>query len=140
MKVLYLNDQPFPINEDDFTIDRSDLDSDMCALPRRILHYGEMDSRFRLAVESRKVELEKLEADLDAEIRANHTGEKRQTEGQIQSEIIRDKRYQTLQQQILEVQSSWNTMKWIMNALEAKKECLISLSYKERQLLKMDRQ
>lgn len=140
MKVLYLNNNTYSVDENDFTIDRSDLDSDLCSLPRKILQYGEMDSQFRLAVENKKVELEKLEADLDSEIRANHVGEKRQTEVQIKNDIVRDNRYQILQKEILEVQLGWNTMKWIMNALDAKQQCLIALSYKERQLLKMDRQ
>lgn len=138
MKVLVLDGENFEIDEKDFIVDRSDVDSDLSKLPSRMIHYGYLEARFRLAVETKKSNLNKLEADLDDKIRNEYKGEKRQTEAQVKNEIIRNQDYQNLQKDLLETQFGWNTVRWILHALDGKKDSLICIGYRERQLMKMD--
>lgn len=137
MKVLILNNEKFEVEENDFSVDRSNIDGDMCSIPKKILDYGIVEAKFRLAVETLKANLTHLEADLDNSIRNQPSEGKKQTEAQIKNEIVRSKEYQQLQSQLLETQNGWNTTRWIMNALDAKKDCLIALAYTDRQLMKV---
>lgn len=139
MKVLSLGSEQFQIDESDFTVDRSNIDGELCKLPNRLIYYGQIEARFRLAFETSKANLEKLEADLDDTIRAQYKGDKRQTEAQVRNEVIRSSQYQIAQKEHLDIQYQWNTSRWITNALESKKDILISLSYTDRQLSKLDK-
>lgn len=138
MKVLVLNQESFAVDENDFTIDRSAVDVDMCRLPSRMLFYGELEARFRLAVESKDTEIKKLEADLDTFIRANK-GDKKKTETQIAYEVLQEESYQKAKRELADLSFGHNKARWIMNALSAKRDCLIALSYTDRQIAKMDR-
>lgn len=137
-KVLVLGEETFEVDENDFTVDRSDIDNDLAKLPRKLVYYGNIEAKARLLVETRKANLTRLEADLDDKIRIEYKGDKRQTEAQVKNEIIRNEEYQKLQKELLETQYVWNTVKWILNALNGKKDIGICIGYRERQLMKMD--
>lgn len=139
MKVLTIGSEQFQIDENDFSVDRSNVDGELCKLPSKLIYYGQIEAKFRLAFETSKANLEKLEADLDDTIRAQYKGDKRQTEAQVKNEVIRSEPYQIAQKEHLDIQYQWNTARWITNALESKKDVLITLSYTDRQISKLDR-
>ena len=122
------------------SIDESCIDADLCSMGRFLLYYGEVETLLRLEVERKQAALKRLEADLDATVRATakSTGEKL-TEAIVGSKVITDPSRQALIESMLKSQKNHNLMRWVMSALNAKKECLIAISYRENQIIKADR-
>lgn len=122
------------------SIDESCIDSDLCSMGRFLLYYGELETVLRLEVERKQAALKRLEADLDAMVRANakNNGEKL-TEAMVTSEVIKNVDRQALIASMLKSQKNHNLARWVMTALNAKKECLIAISYRENQIIKADR-
>ncbi len=129
----------FTLPENDFTIDPTELDRELCNLGRIMLQYGEIEVELRLEVERKGAAIDKMEADLDTDTRLDmsRTGIKI-TEKKVESTVQgHAKRIQALESQSVS-RRNWNMMRWVMKALDAKKDCLIALSYRERQLMKAD--
>jgi len=129
----------FELRPDDFTIDPSHIDLELCNLGRTMLEYGELETELRLEFERKDAALEKLEADIDMLLRAHfsNTGVK-VTEKKLECEIARNVTRLAAVESKAVSNRHWNMMRWAMKALEAKKDCLVALAYRERQLMKAD--
>lgn len=122
------------------SIDESCIDSDLCSMGKFLLYYGEVETILRLEVERKQAELKRLEADLNSVVRATakNNGEKL-TEAMVDSKVITDPNRLALIESLLKSQKNHNLARWVMSALNAKKECLIAISYRENQIIKADR-
>ena len=122
------------------SIDESCIDADLCSMGRFLLYYGEVETVLRLEVERKQAELKRLEADLDVTLRADaKNNNEKLTEAMLASKIVLDARRQGLVSGLLKSQKNHNLARWLINALNAKKECLIAISYRENQIIKADR-
>ncbi len=131
--------QQYSLQPNDFTIDPSNLEYDLCNMARVMLDYGDIESELRAEVERKEASLSLLEAELDATIRvAAKDSPTRVTEGQIKNTIIRHSDRQALLTSIRSSRQNHNLIRWAMTALQSKRDCLINLSYRERQLMKSE--
>lgn len=122
------------------SIDESCIDADLCSMGKFLLYYGEIDAAIKIEVERKEAELDRLEADLDAQIRANAsiTNDKL-TEARVKGLVTTNSNRLQLVESLLKSKKNYNMMRWIMAALNAKKDCLIALSYRENQMMKAER-
>lgn len=127
------------LQQDDFTIDPSHIDSELCNMGWIMLQYGEVETELQLEVDRKKAQLEKLKADLYISIRetASKDGIK-MTENQLASKVASAATKGALEEEIATSRQNHALIRWAMTALQAKRDCLISLSYRERQLMKAD--
>ncbi len=126
-----------PVN--DFTIDPTELDKELCNLGRVMLQYGEIEAELRLEVERKAAALTKLEADLDTSTRLDlsKAGIK-VTEKKVESTVSGHMQRINWLESLSKSRRNHNMMKWAMKAIDCKRDCLIALSYRERQLMKAD--
>ena len=129
----------FKLEPTDFSIDPSHIDTALCNAGQIMLQYGELEAEVRAEVARKDAHLDQTYADLDSNIRvdAKQNGTK-VTENQIKNEILSNPAYQVLMDGLRESQSNQNVMRWEMNALNKKTDCLIAMAYRERQLMKME--
>src|SRR3970282_1679373 len=120
------------VNPNDFGIDQSNLDNELCSLGSKMYEYGEAEGVLRVKVESAKADLETTEAVLDTDIRssAKTTGTKI-TEAQVKNEIILRGEYREAVDKLLFAQNEYNRIRAALVAMGAKKDCLIALSYRD---------
>jgi multidrug resistance efflux pump len=138
-RIVTAGGEQFTIDPQDFTIDMSNITPDLCTTGAKMLDYGALEARLRTEVSSKEAQVEKIKADLDASIRAEaiSSGEKL-TEKKIEYKIVGSEQYQSSILSLRESKENYNVMRWAMTALTKKTDCLISLSYRERQLMKAD--
>lgn len=129
----------FTLPANDFTIDPTELDRELCSLGRVMLQYGEIECELRLEVDRKGAALSKLEADLDdtTRLEMSKAGIK-VTEKKVESGIQGNPERLAALESVSVSRRNWNMMRWAMRAIDAKKDCLIALSYRERQLMKAD--
>lgn len=131
--------QQFQLSDEDFSIDPSALDEALCNCGRLILQYGELEAQLRLEVARRDTDLEALQAALDLEIRKTAVEKQEKlTEGKIKSLIVVRSDYQEAANKLANSQRNYNLMRWVMSALNARKDALIAMAYRERQLMKAE--
>jgi hypothetical protein len=127
------------LREDDFTIDPSHIDSELCKFGQTMLQYGEIETELQVEVERKKIALEKLKADLDIGIRAQAAKDGvKLTENKIGTQICNNKSKLDLEYELAVSRGYHEMMRWAMRALQGKKDCLTALAYRERQLMKAD--
>jgi hypothetical protein len=126
------------VNPNDFGIDQSNLDNELCSLGSKMYEYGEAEGILRVAVESAKADLEFTEAVLDTDIRmkAKESGTKT-TEAQVKNEIILRQEYKESITKLLFSQDEYNRIKAALVSMIAKKDCLIALSYRDRDMMRV---
>ena len=123
----------------DFKIDPSSIDSQLCNLATLILSYGEIETELRVEAERKHAGVDKLEADLDEAYRLEMSkiGAKT-TEAKVKNAVLGNPiRLQALES-LSQSRRNHNMLKWAMKALDAKRDCLLALAYRERQLMKAD--
>jgi hypothetical protein len=127
------------LNPDHFTIDPSCLDKDLCSLGRVMLDYGEVEAELRTEVARKEAQVAAYYAASDSSLRhkAKTVGEKA-TENQIKNTILQDETYQALLVGLRQSEMYHGLMRWAMNALNHKGDCLRAMAYRERQLMKME--
>lgn len=128
------------LSPNNFSIDESELDKELCTMGRTIFEYGSLEAEANLMVGRLSSEKEKLSAILDSQIRAEFAkiGDKA-TEAKISHAIVLNENYQTIVQTLLQAEKSHATIKWAMVALRHKSECLRALSFRENASIKADR-
>jgi len=124
-----------------FTIDQSEIDFDMCNIGATIVECGTYEAKLRLEVSRKEATVDKLYADMDASTRHNASmnGEKK-TEAQIKNSIVGSEAYMGTLMSLHESTKNANIMRWVMTALIKKSECLLSMAYRDRQLMKVNRE
>lgn len=129
----------FSLPKEDFTIDPTALDKDLCALGRVMLDYGEIEAELRLEVDRKDAALERLEADLDTRCRVDLANQaEKVTEKKVEAAINAHPDRLAALDSLAVSRRNWNLMRWAMKALDAKRDCLIAMGYRERQLMKAD--
>lgn len=129
--------QEFELKDEDFSIDETSIDVELCRMGRLMIDYGHLEAALGLEVERKEATLTQLDAELDAKIRvaAKNSGAK-VTESGITAEIRRTKERIFLVETLQNSRRNHNILKWAMRALQGKKDCLIALAYRDRALIK----
>jgi hypothetical protein len=136
---IRVGEQEYTLDPVEFSVDESNITPDLCKIGATMLNYGAVEARLRTEVASKEAYLEKLKADLDTQIRADAiTSGEKLTEPKIVHRINADPAYQELLLSLRLSKESFNIMRWAMIALQKKTDILISLAYRERQLIKAD--
>ena len=125
------------IDNKDFIIDQTIIDIELCNLAAMMMKYATEEARLRLQVDTLEEQIKKHEADIDSYIRTTKKEEK-PTEARIKGLIVTNERRQELVSELLDRQFEHNQMRWAVNALQAKRDCLVALAYRDRQLAKSD--
>jgi len=137
--ILQVGDKQYTLDPDDFSVDASNITPDLCKIGADMLNYGALEAQLRTEIASKEAQLEKLKADLDTQIRAKAMSDgDKLTEPKIVHKIARDPAYHTLLTSLRVSRENFNVMRWVMIALQKKTDILISLAYRERQLMKAD--
>ena len=123
-----------------FSIDPADLDRAMCIIGTHLVECGTIEAELRVEVARKEATLNKLEADKDSEIRiaAAGAGEK-MTENKVKNMIISSPDYQLALESLRGSTKNANIMRWVMVALQKKADCLLSMSYRETKLIKLEK-
>jgi hypothetical protein len=129
----------FELDPQHFTIDPSNLDKDLCSIGRVLIEHGEIEAELRLEVARKDAGVDNYAAELDASIRSKAKADgSKMTEAQIKNAILRDAPYQAMLSIHREAERNHNIMRWAMNALTQKADCLRAMAYRERQLIRME--
>lgn len=123
-----------------FNVDPTALDADLCSLGRLMMHYGEIEAKLGAEVARREARLKELDGELDLSIRANSASSgERMTEGRIEAmRVTSPSRKQMIELLVLS-QQNHNMIRWAMRVLQGKKDILIALTYREKEMIKSDR-
>jgi len=123
-----------------FHVDPTALDADLCAIGKLMLYYADIETRLGAEVASREARLKEIEGELDLSIRANGavTGD-RLTENRISSMIITHPDRKAAHSVLVSSGRNHNLMKWAMRILQGKRDILIALTYREKELIKSER-
>lgn len=123
-----------------FHVDPTAIDVDLCAIGKLMLYYADVEAKLGAEVENRKARLKEIEGELDLSIRANSavTGD-RLTENKISSMIVTHSERRNAQTLLVSSERNHNLMKWAMRILQGKRDILIALLYREKELIKSDR-
>lgn len=123
-----------------FNVDPTAIDADLCAIGRLMLYYADVESKLGAEVESRKARLKEIEGELDLSIRASGavSGD-RLTENKIAATVITHPNRKNMQALLVESERNHNLMRWAMRILQGKRDILIALTYKEKELIKSER-
>jgi len=123
-----------------FTIDPADLDRAMCNIGAHLVECGSIEAELRMEVARKEASLEKLEADKDADIRmAAKSSSDRLTEAKVKSLIVSSPEYEGAIASLHESNRNANIMRWVMVALQKKADCLLSMSYRETKLIRLEK-
>lgn len=124
----------------DFTIDTSALDQELCQMGQRMVYYGELEARLKTEVETKELQLERYEAEKDLAVResAKIAGVK-STEATVSAEVKKDPTRILMSEDLIRSTRSYNVARWACRALLAKKDCLLAIAYRENALIKADR-
>jgi len=123
-----------------FNVDPTALDADLCVIGKLMLYYADVETRLGAEVETRAARLKEIEGELDLSIRANGavTGD-RLTENKIAAMIITHPERKNAQAFLVDSERNHNLMKWAMRILQGKRDILIALTYREKELIKSER-
>lgn len=123
-----------------FSVDPTALDQGLCSLGRLMLYYGEIEVTLGAEVARRQARLKELEGELDLSIRASSVGSAdRVTENRISSLVKTNPSHKVSTANLVESEKNHNMMKWVMHVLRGKRDILIALTYREKELIKSDR-
>lgn len=127
------------LDEQDFSIDETQIDATLCNMGRLILNYGQVEAEVKLRAGRLHSELERVKALLDTQVREKFqaTGEKA-TEARIAHAITTNEDYQVYVQALNQAERDQAMMRWAMTALVHKSECLRAYAYRENQSMKAD--
>lgn len=132
--------QEITLQPQHFSIDPGELDRELCQMGKLLIYYGEIETALRMEVERKEAALEKFEADFDSHVRFEHKAKNEKvTEKVVEAAVVSSEARQRLLESLRFSRSNHGMARWAMKALEAKKDCLIAMSYRERELIKAER-
>lgn len=119
--------------KEDFSINPTDLDSNMIEHPSLELHYALKTAAARRNYEGKKSRLEAVEADLDAKIRHDAADEgKKLTEASIRSAIVASKEYKVAVATLIDAQHKWKITEACENSMRSRKDMLLEMARDRR--------
>lgn len=123
-----------------FSIDPTNIDSELCSLGRVMTEYAEVESILKTEVERKENQLARMEAEMDTALRTKAQSEgTKLTEKTIENLIKGNTERNNLIEDLRISRHNYNLMKWVMRSIASKKDCLIALSYRERDIIKSER-
>ena len=124
---------------EDFGIDETMIDANLCQMGKLILNYGTIEAEVRLREGRLASELERITSLLDTQVRADFlaAGDK-PTEAKVSHAISANEDYQAYVQALNQAKRDVAMMRWAMTALIHKSECLRAYAYRENQSMKAD--
>lgn len=140
MKTVQLsNGEIKELKPEDFAIDTTLMERELCNMGSTMLHYAEIEVELKAEVERKETALVKLEADIDTNIRSTAAANNEKiTEAKISTQVKGDLVRLQLLEELATIHQNHNMMRWAMKALDAKRDCLLAYSYRERQLMKSE--
>jgi hypothetical protein len=125
--------------EDDLNINSSNLDNEFCKHPKLMAIYGFAYEQANSYANKLEVDLERMYAALDHEVRVTSlvNGEK-VTEKIVENKIIIDERYLLLQNKLLDAQAQAGMLKAAKDAVSHKRDMIIQIGSLEKALIKSD--
>ena len=129
----------YTLDPSHFQIDDTILDIELCKIGSSLLEYGSLEAMSRTELGRKEAEIERLAAEIDAAIRADAAanGEKL-TETRIKGQVLLNQHYIAALKEKEKIQTSCQTLRWAMVSLQKKCDCLITLGYREKSLIKSD--
>jgi hypothetical protein len=123
-----------------FNVDTTALDADLCSIGKLMLYYADIETRLGAEVETRKARLKELEGELDLSIRATSAvNGDRLTEAKVGAMVVTHSERRNAQMLLVSSERNHNLMKWAMRILQGKRDILIALTYREKELIKSER-
>lgn len=135
-----VGEESLTLEPEHFSIDETSIDRELCQMGSLLIAYGTVEVKLKVELERREAALQKLEADLDEDIRheARNEGAKI-TEGIVAAKIRgSDRRAQALAS-IRDIRNRYEILRWATRSLQAKRDCLIALAYRDKELIRADR-
>jgi ribosomal protein L30/L7E len=125
------------VDETIVSIDMSNLDTSLCDMGKLLLQYGIIEAKLKNTVERIDSHLKHIEAQADTQIRHDYKekGEKI-TETQIRSLIPQLEDYQTTLKSLHFAKLNHGVARWVTASLNAKKDCLVAVTYRDNALIK----
>tara|TARA_Y100001963_G_C6747288_1_gene432280 strand:+ start:916 stop:1479 length:564 start_codon:yes stop_codon:yes gene_type:complete len=121
------------VPDQDTKIDGGDLDTEFITLPSLLNRYGYLAAHARAEVDGLKYAMERLYAVVDAETRQEaERMNVRMTEKKIENTVITDHKYQKAKLAYIDARKKAGLLSAVLDALNAKKDCLISLGANQR--------
>lgn len=128
------------IHSHTFSIDPSAIDQDLCSLGRIMIEYAEIESALKTEVERKENALIKLEADLDTALRIKSQSEgSKLTEKSLTSLVNSNESRLELLESLRLSKDNYNKIKWVMRTISSKKDALICIAYRDKELIRADR-
>src|SRR3990167_1701901 len=125
---------------EDFGIDPTDIDAVLCKMGKLLLYYGEVEAALKMEVERKEADLEKLEADFDSHVRWEaKTKSEKITEKQVETKVTVNPQRLQLIENLHRSRKNYNLARWAMKALDAKKDCLLAIAYRDKEIMRVDR-
>jgi hypothetical protein len=122
---------------DDLKVTEDHINEHLKAAPGIIAWWYKMYEISRTRVLKKEVQLERVAAELDVEIREDmENREEKITDVRVQRAIQLNKRYQAIQDELLDMKETLNFFKFATKGLEEKRSTLISLSSNMRSEIK----
>lgn len=133
-------EEEIEIDEQDFSIDPSCIDTELCAIARKMMFYGSLESSLKVDMESLSTSVEELEGMLSTHYRDEIQGSGvRATQQLITSKVKVDPTYKKMIEQLHEVERNYLLARAATRAIQAKKDCLIAFTYRDKEMMKVDR-
>jgi hypothetical protein len=127
------------LQSEDFAIDETAIDRTLCGMGKLILQYGTVEAEVKMRVGRLSSELERVRALLDSEVRAEFTrNSEKATEARVAHGITMNEDYQNYVKALTQAERDASLMRWVMQALIHKSECLRTYSWREQQSVKAD--
>jgi murein L,D-transpeptidase YcbB/YkuD len=120
-----------------YLIDESRLEEDMKELSYKYAELGVMLSKARAEYESRKLQFQVLEANLAKHFRETLP---KVTEKAVEEAIIRTSEWQEAKKQLIEAKQDVDLLSALVQALEAKRDVLITYLSWKKELVKMNKE
>jgi len=115
------------------TINEATLTNEFVEQPSTFAWFAALSEMASAEVESKKMALSVLRANLDAEKRTELSSSGKVTESMVDSAIVKDKRYQVAQTELIESERQLGILKSLVQALHQRKDMLIQLGSTRRQ-------
>lgn len=127
------------LEPDHFSVDQTNMDLELSSMGKLTLNYGLLETLLRAEVERKEAALERLDAELDSKYRTQGFPDGKVTETRIAGAVKLAPERSELISSLIESRKNYNLAKWACRALQGKRETLIAIAYRERELLRAER-
>ena len=126
--------EPMPIKldiENDFTIDETNIDGELCMASKRMVYYGNLSAELEAQATRSKDRLDQYYSELAIKTRAAHAGGKL-TEGGLKEIILTDPQYISMQDKCTTDYMYQKKVENFFKSQQKRVDCILALGYKQR--------